>query len=175
MGVVNAASATFEFTSTEPGSTFMCALDVIGTISRRFVPCASPKTYSNLGDGTHTFKVLAVDAAGNADPTPAARTWTVDTTGPSISALQPAPDSRIRDRTPLIAATVADEQADLAGADMALYVDGQRVSTFSYDPSTDRLAYTSGRLPYGSHTARITTHDEAGNRSARSWSFKVVR
>lgn len=58
--------ATFAFDSSELGSTFRCKLD-----KRPFAPCVSPKTYRNLGSGPHTFKVVAIDGAGNADPWPA--------------------------------------------------------------------------------------------------------
>jgi hypothetical protein len=51
---------------------FECALD-----GAEFSPCSPPKSYSDLGDGAHTFLVRATDAAGNADPTPASSTWTV--------------------------------------------------------------------------------------------------
>jgi hypothetical protein len=37
-------------------------------------------TYSGLSNGQHTFEVKAKDAAGNADATPASRTWTVGVT-----------------------------------------------------------------------------------------------
>jgi hypothetical protein len=61
-----ARSATFSFRSSEPGSSFRCRLD-----ARKATPCDSPKRYAGLAPGSHTFKVFAVDAAGNADATPA--------------------------------------------------------------------------------------------------------
>ena len=48
-------------------------------------------TYANLLDGSHTFLVRAVDVSGNADPTPASFTWTVDTTAPVITVSASAP------------------------------------------------------------------------------------
>jgi hypothetical protein len=40
-------------------------------------PCTSPKKYKQLGNGNHKFQVRAIDSNGNADPTPATRTWRV--------------------------------------------------------------------------------------------------
>ena len=70
-GTTSATSATFTFSSTEAGSTFACELDGAS------VPCTSPKTYTGLSDGEHTFTVAATDPAGNEDTTPDNRTWTV--------------------------------------------------------------------------------------------------
>jgi Ca2+-binding RTX toxin-like protein len=56
---------TFRFTSSEKGSRFRCKLD-----SKRYRACASPLVY-NLGLGRHVVRIDAIDAAGNADPTPA--------------------------------------------------------------------------------------------------------
>jgi large repetitive protein len=39
--------------------------------------CSSPKVYERLSKGEHTFKVRAIDADGNIDPTPAVRTWRI--------------------------------------------------------------------------------------------------
>lgn len=64
--------ASFTFHSTEPGSSFQCRLD-----GGSFAPCSSPKTYDKLKKGPHTLEIRATDAAGNADPTPATRSWTV--------------------------------------------------------------------------------------------------
>ena len=86
------ASATFTFTSSEVGSTFVCGLDAGG-----FTPCASPITYSGLGDGAHTFRVEAVDAAGNADATPAAYSWQIAGVGPAtIDRTPPGNVKRLR-------------------------------------------------------------------------------
>ena len=38
-----------------------------------------PKSYTDLADGDYTFQVRAIDAASNTDPTPATRSFTVDT------------------------------------------------------------------------------------------------
>jgi V8-like Glu-specific endopeptidase len=72
-GPTNDPSPIFGFTATEPGS-FECRLDGGG-----WSPCSSPKTYSNLPDGPHSFAVVARDAAANIDQTPASSSFRVDT------------------------------------------------------------------------------------------------
>jgi hypothetical protein len=64
--------ARFSFRSSEKGSSFKCKLD-----GRKVRRCVSPKRYSGLKPGRHTFKVWAIDAAGNQDPTPAKRRFRV--------------------------------------------------------------------------------------------------
>ncbi len=54
------------FASNEPGSTFRCKLD-----EGRFRSCKSPKRFTNAEPGRHAFRVAAIDAVGNVDPTPA--------------------------------------------------------------------------------------------------------
>jgi outer membrane protein OmpA-like peptidoglycan-associated protein len=70
------ARATFTFTTSRGGVRFECSLDAAA-----WQGCASPVTYTGLPNGTHTFAVRAVDAAGNPDGTPASRTWTVRVEG----------------------------------------------------------------------------------------------
>jgi hypothetical protein len=54
------------------GGELQCSLD-----GRPFDSCRSPITYINLAPGSHTFRARARDWAGNVDPTPVARTWTI--------------------------------------------------------------------------------------------------
>ena len=51
-GTVSSASASFGFSSSETGSTFQCSLD-----GAAFASCASPKDYTGLSEGSHTFEI----------------------------------------------------------------------------------------------------------------------
>jgi hypothetical protein len=62
-------TAKFEFSSSEPGSTFECSLD-----DGPFEPCTSPQS-EKVGKGKHRFEVRAIDPAGNIDASAAADTW----------------------------------------------------------------------------------------------------
>jgi hypothetical protein len=70
-------SPSFSFSHTQVTYTFKCQLDGGG-----FSTCTSPKSYSNLIDGSHTFQVEGVSADG-ATTSVASYTWLVDTTAPS--------------------------------------------------------------------------------------------
>jgi hypothetical protein len=65
------SSATFTFTADEAAA-FECRLDAAA-----FAPCASPKRYSRLRRSRHTFRVRAIDPAGNVDPAPVVYRWTI--------------------------------------------------------------------------------------------------
>ena len=90
--VTATTTVSFSFSSNEAGSTFQCRLD-----GGAWGACISPKGYASLAAGSHQFSVRAIDPAGNVDPSPATRSWTVegsstDTTPPqtSITAGPPA-------------------------------------------------------------------------------------
>jgi ELWxxDGT repeat protein len=75
-GSTTSTTPSFTFSADEAG-TFQCALDG-GAMSA----CSSPKAVGPLSDGAHTFHVRAIDSSGNLDASPAARSFTVDTTAP---------------------------------------------------------------------------------------------
>ena len=162
-------TASFSFASSDTHSTFECSLD-----GSAFEACASPERYP-VANGTHTFEVRATDVAGNADATPAAMTWTVDTILPTVTGMRPVQGSTIRDRTPAIRATVGDNLTNLVEADLQLYVNGARISAakYAYNASTDLLSYNSPKLSTGRKTVKVVANDAAGNVGSRSWSFTI--
>jgi hypothetical protein len=66
----SATSATFAFTDTDPTATFECSLD-----NSAFTACTSPKQFTDLGNGSHTFQVRATTTGGTSSP--ASYTWTI--------------------------------------------------------------------------------------------------
>jgi hypothetical protein len=86
--VTTSTSASFGVAASEPSSTFSCKVD-----GGSWASCASPKSYSGVGTGIHTFSVRATDGAGNVDPTPAVRTWTVVPIVVPPAPPAPAPES----------------------------------------------------------------------------------
>jgi hypothetical protein len=72
-GTTSSTSASFTLSSSEAGSSFQCRLD-----SGSWEGCGSPASYGGLASGAHTFEARAIDPAGNTDPTPAVRGWSVE-------------------------------------------------------------------------------------------------
>jgi len=83
----NSTSAVFGFTCNEQSCTFACQLD-----SGPGEVCTSPKGYTGLSEGWHTFYVQAKDSSGNVDPTPASYTWKIDLTPPTTTITSEPPN-----------------------------------------------------------------------------------
>ena len=64
-----APNVAFSFSSNKTGTSFECSLD-----GAAYSACTSPKPYSSLSEGTHTFKVRAIGPGGK-DETPAERSF----------------------------------------------------------------------------------------------------
>ena len=65
------SSASLFFSADEPAN-FQCSFN-----GGSFNQCASPFQLTNLGVGSYTFQVFAIDLSGNVDDTPASHAWTV--------------------------------------------------------------------------------------------------
>jgi hypothetical protein len=162
---VSSASASFGFSSSETGSTFQCSLD-----GAAFASCASPKDYTGLSEGSHTFEVKATDAAGNTDTTPASRSWTVDTTAPLTAPVQ---------------GFIADSTLSTQGASAVLVeltwsgTGTGDITRYELQRSTNGGAYVGVALPSATATSvtdrltpgnayqfRVRAQDQLGNWSA---------
>ena len=143
----SATGASFSFSSSE-GGTFECALD-----GGAFAACTSPKSYTGLAEGSHTFQVRATDAAANTDPTPASFTWTVDTSAPNttITAQPSDPTS----------ATSADFSFSSTEGSSTFEC---RIDGGAFAPAPRRRATPA--WPTASHTFQVRATDAAGNTDA---------
>lgn len=85
------ASVNFTYQSDEASSKFECSLTT-GAAPDSFASCPpTGKTYTSLGDGTYTFKVRAVDQAGNLQAGAAQFNWKVDN---SLAETPPPPEAQ---------------------------------------------------------------------------------
>ena len=154
-------SPTFAFSSPDAGATFECKLD-----GADYEPCNSPKTYGSVPDGSHTFRVRAVDGSGNEDATPATFTWTIDTAPPDTAITGgPADGSFVRDTD------ASFEFASELQARFECSVDGAAFTT-----CTSPANYVG--LLQGTHTFRVRAIDLAENvdptPATRSWTIDTV-
>lgn len=145
-GPTPSASATFTFLSPDAGSgaTFQCSLDGVA-----YAACTSPRTYSGLAAGNHTFAVRVRDAVGNVDPTPATRTWTADVTPPSTT-ITSGPSGSVASASATFTFT-----SNEAAATFACRLDGG-----PFAPCTS--PFTASGLAQGGHTFVVRATDAAG-------------
>jgi hypothetical protein len=184
-------SVTFAFDADEPDSTFKCRVYRSDLNAPAFGDCsnAGMHTEAGLAQGTYTFEVRATDTAGNSDATPAKRTFSVETTRPTVESWSPR-GKKVR---PTAKPTVTfsermnegSVEANANGRPTAFVLKkGTAVipATVSYteDGTTFRAVLSpTKRLKAGAKYAATVTAaatDEAGNALvAKSWTFTVRR
>jgi ABC-type oligopeptide transport system substrate-binding subunit len=145
-------TATFTFVSGDAGATFECSLD-----GAPFAACSSPKTYSGLAAGPHTFAVHGIDAAGRAGKAATAK-WTVDLTPPETTITRHPADPTTSTRA-LFKFTSSEKK----GSTFACRLDGGGFG------SCPKKGYSN--LAVGSHTFQVRATDAAGNPDPSPASF----
>ncbi len=155
----SSTSAAFSFHASDSPATFTCKLD-----SGTATSCTSPKSYSGLSEGTHTVAVTAT-VKGQADPTPATYTWTVDATAPApptnLTAVAASPfDVNLH-------WTTATDNTGVTG--YRIYRDGQLLREVGAVTS-----FSDAVLGSSTHAYAVTAIDVAGNESARSTAVSVT-
>lgn len=168
----NSGSASFTFSGTDGGSgvaSFECQIDGGG-----FGACTSPQGYTGLADGSHTFEVRAIDGGGTPDPTPAAYTWTVDTTAPSVAIEQATGQSDPAAASPIyFTATFSEPVTGFGGDQVTLSgTAGATTAVVTGGPTVYNVA-VSGMTASGTVVATIEANevfDAAGNPNTASTS-----
>lgn len=150
------AGTTFAFSGSDPTRPdavlrYTCQFDAAAVID----PCTSARTAPALTDGPHTFKVNAIDEAGNVSPT-ASDAWVVDTTSPTVSIDTPRTVTKA-------GTTFAFSGSDPARPDAVLRYTCQFDAADVIDPCTSPR--TAPALADGQHTFKVNAIDEAGNPS----------
>lgn len=149
----NTSSPTFTFSGSDSAiatvASFECSVD-----ADPFTPCTSPATPTGLLDGTRLFRVRAIDAAGNVDPTPASYTWVIDTVAPDTSILTHPTDP----------SSSADASFTFTGSGLF------GTPALSFECKLDAAAFSACSSPQnytmladGSHTFQVRAVDLAGN------------
>jgi hypothetical protein len=156
--LTTATGATFDFSSTELPATFQCSLD-----GAAFTSCSSPRSYSGLADGSHTFQVRAIDTATNADSTPASYAWTIDTTPPVTSIGPAVPPANTSSSN-----ATFDLGSNEAGSTFECRLDGG-----AFAGCITPASYTG--LADGDHTFDVRATDPAGNvdTSPASYTWRI--
>jgi hypothetical protein len=159
-------SATLRFAASEEGATFECSLD-----EGPWVACTSPRFYSGLALGAHQFSVRATDPAGNVDPTPATRQWTIeDTSEPPVDETPPQ-TSIVRGPAASTTATTANFSltSSETGSSFDCNLDGE-----GWEPCAATPTYTE--LESGEHEFSARAIDANGNidptPAVRDWTIE---
>jgi hypothetical protein len=156
--LMTGSTAAFTFASNLPDASFKCKLDGPGTKLGVSAACGSPKSYPSLAGGTYTFSVAAADLAGNADPTPETRSFTVDATAPdTVISVRPA--AATRSMTAAFSFTATQD-----GSTFECKLDGPGGTTGTWGPCTSPKQYDG--LADGGYTFSVRATDAAGNTDA---------
>jgi hypothetical protein len=155
-GAVASRDAVFTFSTPDAGAgaVFECALD-----GGAWTACTSPYSLNHLLLIAHAFEVRVRDAAGNVDPTPAHRDWTIDVTTPTAAISGPTTTS---DTTPTFTFTLSDDPTSVE-----CRFDGDAFAPCT-SPYTPAIALTEG-----DHTFEVRVADDAGNTSTASRSITI--
>ncbi len=157
----NDSTPTFTFSGNDGSgsgiASFQCKMD-----GGAYGTCTSPFTSPVLTDGSHTFYVYAVDAAGNEDASPASYTWILDASEPDTT----------------ITTNPANPSDSSTGGFTFTGNDGSGVGGLTYECSMDGGLFTACVSPAsypslgeGSHTFQVRAVDSIGNKDSTPASY----
>jgi Bacterial Ig-like domain len=142
------ANPWFEFSS-EASASYQCKLDG----AAEFTDCEPGRTFPNIGQGSHTLQIQAVDRAGNVSAASATRRFQTDATAPTVSinsGLQGPTNQR---------STTFTYSANEPGVSFGCRLTGEQFRACSGPQSYSELAD-------GEYSFEVHARDAAGNVSA---------
>ncbi|MFZ0358375.1 MAG: hypothetical protein WAL53_09595, partial [Nitrososphaeraceae archaeon] len=162
-------SITFTFSGNDTGKAevkrFECSTD-----NSDFVVCTSPFGFTNLSDGSHTFKVSAEDNSGNKDASAEIFGWNVDTTPPPAD-INSAFDGNNDTVSNGGNTTSTSITFTFSGTDIGIGLD-------HFECSIDGASFTICASPVqfnslsdGSHTLEVRAADKVGNEGPTPTAF----
>src|SRR5919204_66238 len=140
--------------------------------------CTSPKSYSALASGSHPFDARAIDQAGNVDPSPASRTWTINTALPAVTLSSPADALTTNDATPTFAGVAGTAPGDSSTVTVKVYAgtdtSGSPLETLNTPASGSSWSVdASPALPEGTYTVLAQQTGVAGTGTSSTAVFRV--
>lgn len=152
----SSTTATFVFSNSTSGLTDVCQLGGGG-----FTPCTSPKTYSALASGAHTFEVRAVSKNGT-QSTSATYSWTILPAAPPTPTITAKPPDPSASSSASFTVTDGDSSSTLECS-----LDGS-----SYATCTSPVSYSG--LTNGQHTFEVRAKNAGGTSSSASYTWTVA-
>ncbi len=155
-GTTNSPSIAFSFTASDNNGikSIQCKLDTAAPAD-----CTSPKTYSNIADGSHSFTVKVTDNAGNTAT--ASWTWTVDATAPAAPIITSPTQNSFTAANPI---TVSVNNIETGTTVSILEGSTVLASTTASGTSVN----VDVNLGEGQHTITAKSTDAAGNSASSS-------
>jgi len=164
---IASSSATFGFSDTETGVSYLCKLD-----AGSYAACSNPASFLGLADGSHTISVEAKDSAGSVSTGFATRSWTVDTTPPTAPTLTLKPDDPNGDGI----ANFNWSESDPSAVAFKCSIENGPFTTCptSSDWPGVMAHYIVDVSNDGQHQFAVRAYDTVGNYSQSSYSWKVL-
>lgn len=181
-GAIADRTPRFGLASSDGPGGFACSVD-----DAPFEPCSDPATVGPLAQGAHRFAAVATDAAGNADPTPAARSFGVDTLVSGEGLGGKARQPFLRELDVMLRARMGEPgrvtvKTEIRGTDLrarartvraAVSPGGSRRLLIRASPATDREIARALQAGEVTVVARARFTDELGNQAKRKRNIQL--
>ncbi len=175
---INISAATLNFSFIETDTVYptaSCNLTVDGSFrasTAALNDTLATVSYSGLPDGLHYWNISCVDSSNNAN-TSATRSFTLDTTPPSVSLNSPANLAPVNSSTVAFNFTAQDNLAQKMSC--SLFLDSAPNRTNSSVSNNTATVFNVSGITDGSHTWYVNCTDNANNSNvSATGNFSVV-